>query len=190
MGENRTSGLNAKLQTFAYMAVIVVCAVILGEKLAVYVMGPPRPIEKGDQFDTLQALVPADAKHALVLALSPTCRKQVFQALCERWVNNFEHLRFASRTGCFPTVCMARQFPRPASARGHLSIYRFEPGHPSIAVRQSNLAMVLQDLGELEEARDLLRAAHKSLLEGYGPDFPLTKTASGNLAVVEKAMEG
>ena len=35
----------------------------------------------------------------------------------------------------------------------------FEPGHPSIDTRQSNLALVLKDLGELEEARDLLRQA-------------------------------
>ena len=34
----------------------------------------------------------------------------------------------------------------------------FEPGHCSIAIRQSNLAVVLQDLGQLEEAGDLLRS--------------------------------
>ena len=32
-------------------------------------------------------------------------------------------------------------------------------GHPSIAIRQSNLAPVLQDLGQLEEAGDLQREA-------------------------------
>jgi hypothetical protein len=31
----------------------------------------------------------------------------------------------------------------------------FKPGHPSIAIRQSNLALVLRDLGQLGEARDL-----------------------------------
>ena len=30
-------------------------------------------------------------------------------------------------------------------------------GHPAIAICQSNLAMVLRDLGEQEEARDPLR---------------------------------
>jgi len=38
----------------------------------------------------------------------------------------------------------------------------FEPGHPSIATRQSNLAMVLKDLGQLEEAQDLLRKANQT----------------------------
>jgi tetratricopeptide (TPR) repeat protein len=35
----------------------------------------------------------------------------------------------------------------------------FEPGHHSIARTQGNLALVLQDLGQLEEARDLLQRA-------------------------------
>ncbi|MBV8904943.1 MAG: toll/interleukin-1 receptor domain-containing protein, partial [Acidobacteriia bacterium] len=35
----------------------------------------------------------------------------------------------------------------------------FAPGHPSIAVGQSNLALVLKDVGQLGEARDLLRKA-------------------------------
>ena len=33
----------------------------------------------------------------------------------------------------------------------------YKPGHEEIAMGQSNLALVLQDLGEVEEARDLLR---------------------------------
>jgi hypothetical protein len=32
-------------------------------------------------------------------------------------------------------------------------------GHPSIAISQSNVALVLKDLGELEEARDLAKKA-------------------------------
>ena len=39
----------------------------------------------------------------------------------------------------------------------------FEPGHPSLANSQSNLALVLKDLGELPEARDLLRQALASM---------------------------
>ena len=57
----------------------------------------------------------------------------------------------------------------------------FEPGHPSIARSQSNLAAVLQDLGQLEEARDLLRKSYTASLERYRPDHPGTKTFKGNL---------
>jgi tetratricopeptide (TPR) repeat protein len=57
----------------------------------------------------------------------------------------------------------------------------FEPGHPSIAIRQSNLALVLKDLGQLKEARDLLRKSHTSFLERFGPDHPYTKTVKTNL---------
>lgn len=57
----------------------------------------------------------------------------------------------------------------------------FEPGHPSIAISQSNLALVLQDLGQLEEARDLLRQAYSASFERYGPDHPHTKTFKANI---------
>jgi hypothetical protein len=33
-------------------------------------------------------------------------------------------------------------------------------GHPSIAISQSNLVLVLKDLGDVEEARDLLEKAY------------------------------
>jgi len=48
----------------------------------------------------------------------------------------------------------------------------FEPGHPSIAIRQSNLALVLLDLGQLEEARDLLRMALSSDQKSFEPGHP------------------
>ena len=57
----------------------------------------------------------------------------------------------------------------------------YEPGHPSIATGQSNLATVLKDLGELEEARDLLRMAYRSLRDKLGPEHPSTKTVLRNL---------
>jgi tetratricopeptide (TPR) repeat protein len=57
----------------------------------------------------------------------------------------------------------------------------FEPVHPSIARSQSNLALVLKDLGQLEEACDLLRKAYSASLERYGTDHPHTKTFKGNL---------
>ena len=59
----------------------------------------------------------------------------------------------------------ARDLLRQALASDEKS---FEPGHPSIAIRQSNLAMVLQHLGQLEEARDLLRKSYSAFLERLG----------------------
>ena len=64
----------------------------------------------------------------------------------------------------------------------------FEPGHPSIAISQSNLATVLQDLGELPEARDLLRKALASLEQRLPAGHPNIATVRGNLMGVEKAM--
>jgi DNA-binding MurR/RpiR family transcriptional regulator len=57
----------------------------------------------------------------------------------------------------------------------------FEPGHTSIARSQSNLGTVLRDLGQLEEARDLLRKAHQTYLSGFGPDHPATRIIRRNL---------
>jgi tetratricopeptide (TPR) repeat protein len=50
----------------------------------------------------------------------------------------------------------AKSFYQEALGRAERS---YPPGHPSIATSQSNLALVLEDLGELAEARDLLRQA-------------------------------
>ncbi len=60
----------------------------------------------------------------------------------------------------------------------------FEPGHPSIARSQSNLAMVLKDLGELEEARDLLRKALASDEKSFEPGHPSIARSQSNLALV------
>lgn len=51
---------------------------------------------------------------------------------------------------------------------------------------QSNLAMVLGDLGELNEAKELLTRAYHSLQKNQEPDFPLTKIAKGNLDGLNK----
>ncbi|NQE04964.1 hypothetical protein C5S32_03740, partial [ANME-1 cluster archaeon GoMg1] len=56
----------------------------------------------------------------------------------------------------------------------------FEPGHPTIATSQSNLAMVLKGLGELKEARELAQKAYKSFLNKFGPGHPHTITAKRN----------
>jgi len=57
----------------------------------------------------------------------------------------------------------------------------FDPGHPSIAISQSNLAMVLKDLGKPEAAEPLLREAHRSFLTCFGPEHPSTRIAKNNL---------
>lgn len=62
-----------------------------------------------------------------------------------------------------------------------LSEKNYKPGDPVIAVQQSNLALALKDLGELEEAKELFTLAYHSLLEKLGPDHPSTKIVKGNL---------
>lgn len=75
----------------------------------------------------------------------------------------------------------AVQFPRKDSTALGSHVASFEPGHPFIARSQSNLALVLQDLGGIEEARDLLRKAYRSLRDKLGPEHTKTKTVLGNL---------
>ena len=41
--------------------------------------------------------------------------------------------------------------------------------------------MALRDLGQLEEARDLLRKAHRAYLSRFGPEHPRTKIIRDNL---------
>ena len=60
----------------------------------------------------------------------------------------------------------------------------FEPGHPSIAIRQSNLAVLLERSGQLEEARDLLRQVLASDEKTFEPGHPTIAIRQSNLAVV------
>jgi tetratricopeptide (TPR) repeat protein len=62
----------------------------------------------------------------------------------------------------------------------------FEPGHPSIANSQSNLAEVLRSLGQSEEARDLLRKALASDEQSFEPGHPSIAIRQSNLAIVLK----
>ncbi|MEE8584426.1 MAG: tetratricopeptide repeat protein [Acidobacteriota bacterium] len=62
----------------------------------------------------------------------------------------------------------------------------YPPDHPAIAVSQSNLALVLKDLGELEEARDLLRTALESDQRSFEPGHPTIAVRQSNLALVLK----
>ncbi len=60
----------------------------------------------------------------------------------------------------------------------------YEPGHPNIATIQSNLATVLQSLGELEEAQNLLRFALESNEKNCKPGHPSIAIRQSNLAMV------
>jgi tetratricopeptide (TPR) repeat protein len=60
----------------------------------------------------------------------------------------------------------------------------YKPGDSEIATQQSNLALVLQDLGELEEARDLIRAALEAAKETFSPGHPTIAKRQSNLALV------
>ncbi len=60
----------------------------------------------------------------------------------------------------------------------------------AIATSQSNLAMVLNDLGELEEAEKLLRAALASDEKSYQAGHPSIARSQSNLALVLKGLGG
>jgi tetratricopeptide (TPR) repeat protein len=60
----------------------------------------------------------------------------------------------------------------------------FEPGHLSIAIRQSNLATVLQDLDDLKGAKTLLTEALKSNQQNFEPGHPNIAISQSNLALV------
>ena len=47
---------------------------------------------------------------------------------------------------------------------------------------------VLRGLGELEEARDLLRNAYQRVLKKLGEDHPNTRIVGGNLRSVEEKL--
>ncbi len=67
-----------------------------------------------------------------------------------------------------------------------LSEKHYKPEDPSIAIIQSNLAAVLKDLGELEEARDLLRQALESDQKNFEPGHSSIAIRQSNLAAVLK----
>ncbi len=50
--------------------------------------------------------------------------------------------------------------------------------------------MVLNDLGELPEARDLLQQAYRSFLKKLGPNHPNTKKVLGYLRAAGCDVEG
>jgi len=64
----------------------------------------------------------------------------------------------------------------------------YEPGHPRLAVTQSNLATVLQALGKYEAAEILLREALESELKIYEPGHPTLATGKHCLAMLLRDM--
>jgi tetratricopeptide (TPR) repeat protein len=76
---------------------------------------------------------------------------------------------------------LAKSFFRDALSRSERA---YAPGHPDIAIRQSNLATVVWDLGEPEEARDLLHKALASDEASYAPGHPTIAIRQSNLAGV------
>lgn len=64
------------------------------------------------------------------------------------------------------------------------ALRQFGPGHPHVAVRRSNLANILGDLGEHGEARKQIELALESALRQYGPDHPNVAVRPLNLAAI------
>ncbi len=62
----------------------------------------------------------------------------------------------------------------------------FEPNHPTLAIRYSNLALVEQALGNLPEAKRLLQKAVAINEAAFEPNHPTLATSYSNLALVEK----
>ena len=58
----------------------------------------------------------------------------------------------------------------------------FGPEHPTTAVSYSNLATVLQDLGDYAGAKELLEKAMRSDEQNFGPEHPTTALSYSNLA--------
>jgi tetratricopeptide (TPR) repeat protein len=60
----------------------------------------------------------------------------------------------------------------------------FGENHSEVAIVQSNLALVYQDLGDYEKARDLLEKALKSDLKNFGELHPNVAIRKWNLGTV------
>ena len=58
---------------------------------------------------------------------------------------------------------------------------RSNPAIPPSLAGSRIWRLVLKDLGQLEEARDLLRKAYAASWNDFGPDHPNTKTLKANL---------
>ena len=97
--------------------------------------------EDADTMRDLDQLAP----HAEVLLSNSLIRQNDFSLIADSLGKHYQALgRYSD----------ARRLLTEALASDERT---YEPGHSTIAISQSNLALVLKALGELEEARDLLR---------------------------------
>ncbi len=60
---------------------------------------------------------------------------------------------------------------------------RYDPEHPSIAICQSDLALILRDLGQFEGAKELLERALIAANASYEPEHPRVLIPKSNLAL-------
>ena len=63
----------------------------------------------------------------------------------------------------------------------------FDPDHPSLATRYSNLAMILKDLDELPQARQQMERAIEIAEKNFEPDHPKLIIMRKNLAGILRA---
>jgi tetratricopeptide (TPR) repeat protein len=126
-----------------------------------------------DDYDTaayneLEKIVP----HAEVLLDSEFIEKGSFIGISNSLsLHNWKHARYR----------IAERYGRRslAACQEH-----FDPSHQLIARGQSDLALVLRELGELEEARDLLRLALTSDEKNFDPSHTKIAIKRSNLALV------
>ena len=65
-------------------------------------------------------------------------------------------------------------------------IKNFGEEHPTVAIRQSNLALVYRDLGKYEEAIKLSETAHLNFRTLLGENHPKTITAKENFEYIKR----
>jgi tetratricopeptide (TPR) repeat protein len=96
-----------------------------------------------------------------------------------------ESIDLAARLGKHHRTC-GRYTDARRAATGAMEIAEktFAPGHPSIAITLSNLALVLHELGQMEEAHDLLRKALASDEKTFAHGHPSIALRQLNLAGV------
>lgn len=116
------------------------------------------PISDLAAYEDLEAVLP----HAAVIARDAEADQASQSVILDRIGAHHQlHGRFRQASGALRAALASDQA-------------RFEPDHPSIAMRQGNLAMVLTDLGKTAEACALLRLAHGSFLRKLGPEHRYT----------------
>ncbi len=82
---------------------------------------------------------------------------------------------------------VGREGARPLLERAlRINETTFGPQHPTVAKRLSNLAVVLQDIGDAAGARPLLERALRIYEKTFGPEHPTMGIIRGNSIVCER----